>query len=126
MVSMRLPVIGSTRRQYLASAAAAGAPAPWLGSGCDADTGEAAAIMLKAAINSLQAMSFLLGRDADIPLQRPKISFSFDRKRGRFDRHLTRSIKAGQDAAEAGTSARSSSNTYALRPLGIFPYGTGF
>jgi hypothetical protein len=47
--------------QYLASGLATGAPVG-AGSGCVADSGDAAAIMLNATANALCAMSFLLER----------------------------------------------------------------
>jgi hypothetical protein len=59
-VSMRLPVTGSTRMQYLASAPAAGAGVPGAGLKLAADSGEATAIMLKAAANFRCAIQFLL------------------------------------------------------------------
>src|SRR5437762_13562402 len=71
---MRLPVTGSTRRQYLVLAVPGGAlvvPKSAAGSG------NVATAMLKAMINSLCAMSFLPGVNADKPHRR-RFSGDFD------------------------------------------------
>jgi hypothetical protein len=77
MVSIRLPVIGSTRRQYLVS----GVPVGALIAAClVAAAGDMATIVLRAMTNALRGMSFLL--------ECPSTNFSdsFDWMRGCFDK----------------------------------------
>jgi len=87
MVSILLPVAGSTRRQYFAPGAAAGALASWAGMGSVADAGEAATIIPKARTNSLCAMSFLPDWQRGFP--ESEISPGFDRRREGGTRDLT-------------------------------------